>query len=39
VGAGTFSLHHRVQKGSRIHPASYQMSIRGAFPWGKAAGA
>jgi hypothetical protein len=32
-------LHHRVQNGSGAHPASYQMSTRGSFPGGKAAGA
>jgi hypothetical protein len=31
VGAGNFSLHHRVQNGSGAHSAS--------FPGGKAAGA
>jgi hypothetical protein len=31
VGAGNFSLHHRVQNGSGAHPAS--------CPGGKAAGA
>jgi hypothetical protein len=39
VGAGNFSLHHRVQNGSGAHPASYPMGIRGYFPGGKAAGA
>jgi hypothetical protein len=39
VGAGNFSLHHRVQNGSGAHSASYPMSIRGSFPGGKAAGA
>jgi hypothetical protein len=28
AGAGNFPLYHRVQKGSRIHPASYPMGIR-----------
>jgi hypothetical protein len=39
AGPGNFSLHHRVQDGSGAHPASFQMGIRGSFPWGKAAGA
>jgi hypothetical protein len=39
VGAGNFSLHHRVQNGSGAHPASYPMGARGPFPGGKAAGA
>jgi hypothetical protein len=39
AGAGTFSLHHRVQNGSGAHPASYPMSTRGSFAGGKAAGA
>jgi hypothetical protein len=38
VGAGNFSLHHRVQNGSGAHPASYPVGIRGFFPGGKAAG-
>jgi hypothetical protein len=29
VGAGNFSLHHRVQPGSGVHPASYLMITRG----------
>jgi hypothetical protein len=37
AGAGNFSLHHRVQNGSRAHPASYQMGTRGSFRGGKAA--
>jgi hypothetical protein len=28
-GAGNFSLHHRVQNGSRAHPDSYPMGTRG----------
>jgi hypothetical protein len=32
VGAGKFSLHHRVQNGSGFHPASYPMGTRGSFP-------
>jgi hypothetical protein len=39
VGAGNFSLHHRVQTGSGFHPASYRMGTRGSFPGGKAVGA
>jgi hypothetical protein len=39
AGAGNFSLHHRVQNGSRAHPASYPMGTRGSFLGGKAAGA
>jgi hypothetical protein len=39
AGAGNFSLQHRVQNGSRAHPASYPMGTRGSFPEGKAAGA
>jgi hypothetical protein len=39
VGAGNFSLHHRVQNGSGAHSASYPMGTRGSFPRGKAAGA
>jgi hypothetical protein len=38
AGAGNFSLHHRVQNGSRTHPASYPMGTRVSFPGGKAAG-
>jgi hypothetical protein len=37
TGAGNFSLHHRVQNGSRAHPASYPMGTRGSFPGDKAA--
>jgi hypothetical protein len=36
---GNFSLHHRIQNGSRAHPASYPMGTTGSFPEGKAAGA
>jgi len=39
AGAGTFSLHHRVQNGSGTHPATYPMGIRGSFPGGKVVGA
>jgi hypothetical protein len=38
-GAGSFSLHHRVQNGSGVHPLSYPMARRGSFPGGKVAGA
>jgi hypothetical protein len=38
TGAGNFSLHHRVQNGPGVHPASYPMGTRGSFPGGKAAG-
>jgi hypothetical protein len=38
-GTGKFSLHHRVQKCSSAHPASYPMDTRSSFPGGKAAGA
>jgi hypothetical protein len=31
VGAGNFSLHHRVQNGSGAHPASYPVGTRGSF--------
>jgi hypothetical protein len=36
AGAGKFSLHHHVQNGSGVHPASYPMSTRGSFLGGKA---
>jgi hypothetical protein len=39
AGAASFSLHHRVQNGSRAHPASYPMGTRGSFSGDKAAGA
>jgi hypothetical protein len=39
AGAGNFSLNHRVQNGSRAHPAPYPMGTRGSFPGGKATGA
>jgi hypothetical protein len=38
VGAGNFSLYHRVQNGSGAHTASYPMGTRGSFRGGKAAG-
>jgi len=31
TGAGNFSLHHRVQTGSGVHPTSYSVGIRGSF--------
>jgi len=34
-----FSLHHRIQTGSRTHSASYLMGTGGSFSGGKAAGA
>jgi hypothetical protein len=37
--AGNFSLIHRVQTGSRVHPASYALSTGVSFLGGKAAGA
>jgi len=39
VGPGNFSFHHRVQKGSGAHPASYPTDTGGSFPRGKVAGA
>jgi hypothetical protein len=39
AGAGNFSLHHRLQNGSRAHTASYPTGTRGSFPGSKAAGA
>jgi hypothetical protein len=38
AGAGNFSLHHRVQNGSGVHPTSYPMDTGGSFPGGKTAG-
>jgi hypothetical protein len=35
AGAGKFSLHHRIQTGSGVHPASYPVGTRGSFPDGK----
>jgi hypothetical protein len=32
AGAGNFFLHHRVQNGSGVHPASYPVGTRGSFP-------
>jgi hypothetical protein len=34
-GARNFSLHHRIQTGSGVHPASYPMGTRGSFRGGK----
>jgi hypothetical protein len=31
AGAGNFSPHHRVQKGSGVYPASYPMDSRGFY--------
>jgi hypothetical protein len=39
VGAGNFSLHHRVQNGSGAKSASHTMGTRGPFLGGKASGA
>jgi hypothetical protein len=39
AGAGNFSLHHRVQKGSGAHPVSYPVGTKGSLLGGKAAGA
>jgi len=39
TGAGNFSLHHRVQTGSGVHPTSYSMGTGGAFLGDEAAGA
>jgi hypothetical protein len=39
TGAGSSSLHYRVQNGSGDHPASYPMGTRGSFSGSKAAGA
>jgi hypothetical protein len=39
VRAGNFSLHHRVQNGSRAHPVSYPMGTKGSFRGVKATGA
>jgi hypothetical protein len=37
VGAGNFSLHHHIQNGCGIRPASYSMGTRSSFPRGKVA--
>jgi hypothetical protein len=39
MGAGNFSLHHRVQNGSGANPTSCPMGARASFPGSKAAGA
>jgi hypothetical protein len=39
VGARNFSLHHRVQTGSEVHPASCPLDTGGSFPGRKVAGA
>jgi hypothetical protein len=39
AGAGSFSLHHRVQNGFGTHPTSYPMGTGGSFPGSIAAGA
>jgi hypothetical protein len=39
VGAGNFSLHHRVQNVTGAHPTSCPMGTRDSLPGGKAAGA
>jgi hypothetical protein len=33
-----FSLHHRVQTGSGVHPAPYPMGTEGVYPKDKATG-
>jgi hypothetical protein len=38
VGAGCFSLHHRVQNGSGAHPASYPVCTKGLSLWVKSPG-
>jgi hypothetical protein len=38
AGDLNFSLHHRVQNDSGVHPASYAMVTRGYFPWVKRPG-
>jgi hypothetical protein len=32
VGAGNYSVHHRLQNGSGVYPASYPVGTRGSFP-------
>jgi hypothetical protein len=39
AGAGSFSLHHRVQNGSGAHPASCPRGTGSSFPGGEADGA
>jgi hypothetical protein len=36
--AGNFSLNHRVQNSSGVHPASYPVGTRGSFLWVKRSG-
>jgi hypothetical protein len=36
--AAKISPYHRVQTGSKVHPASYPMGNKSSFPGGKAAG-
>jgi hypothetical protein len=38
-GQEFLSLHHSVQTGAGVHPASYKMGTGGFFLWGKGAGA
>jgi hypothetical protein len=38
VGAGNFSLHHRVRNGSEAHPVSYPIGTRGCCLGGESAG-
>jgi hypothetical protein len=38
VGVGKFSPHHRIQTGSRAHPASYPVGTGNTFPGGKGQG-
>jgi len=38
-GAGNFFLHHHVQNGSEVHPASHPMNSSGSLLGGKVAGA
>jgi hypothetical protein len=35
AGAENICLHHRVQTGSRTHPASYPVGDQGLFAWGQ----
>jgi hypothetical protein len=39
AGAGNFSLRHRVQTGSGVHPASYPVGTGGSLAGCKTAGA
>jgi hypothetical protein len=38
AGAGNFSIHHHVQTGSGVHPASCPVGTRGPFPGIKRSG-